>query len=221
VKVVGLRGGQSRPSSARARPARLEAGTIEVVGVGASTGGPAAVHRLLGLLPPTLGAPVVLVQHIPDGFAEGLVRWLSTGSSLAVTIARNGETALPGHVYVAPPGHQMEVLGNCVLRLHDGPPVGGFRPSVSTLFSSLATSFGRAAAGVVLTGMGADGLEGTRALRAAGGIVMAQDEASSVVFGMPRVIARAGLADVVGSVDELALEVARLAGTAGHGRGRR
>jgi two-component system chemotaxis response regulator CheB len=208
VKVVGrrrrprVRSGGSGAVQRRRR--------VEVIGIGASTGGPPAVHRFLGLLPRTLAAPVLIVQHIPDGFIDGFVRWLVTGSELPVKVAEQGEVLVDGTAYVAPHGVHLEIDPERVVQLMDGPPVSGFRPSVSVLFSTLARSFGAGAAGVVLTGMGEDGLEGARELVAAGGVVLAQDELSSAVFGMPRAVAAAGLAQVVGPVDQLALRISQL-----------
>jgi len=184
---------------------------IRIVGVGASTGGPAALFRFLGALPGDLTIPVVVVQHIAPGFVEGLVRWLNSGTPLHVRLARQGETLAPGHVYVAPDGTHLQVNGDGTAALDDGEPLGGFRPAASVLFSSLGRSFGPASAAVVLTGMGVDGLEGARELRTRGGLVLAQDEDTSTVFGMPRAVADAGLAHDVGPVEELAFKVAALA----------
>lgn len=186
---------------------------IGIVGVGASTGGPAALFRFLGALPSDLAVPVVVVQHIAGGFVEGLVRWLNSETPLPVRLARHGEVLTAGHVYVAPDGTHLEVEPDGTAVLSDDPPVGGFRPAASVLFSSLARAFGPASAAVVLTGMGIDGLDGARELRASGGLVLAQDEDTSTVFGMPKAVADAGLAHGVAPVEELALKVASLAPT--------
>lgn len=181
-----------------------------VVGVAASTGGPAAVYRLLELLPPRLTVPVLVVQHMADGFTPGLTKWLAGGTDLAVKLAEHGETLAGGTVYVAPDRCHLRVGARDRVELSDAPPVAGFRPSASVLFTSLAASYGARASAVVLTGMGSDGLEGARALRSAGGSVLAQDAESSAVFGMPRAIAEAGLATSVGTVEQLAYRLSHL-----------
>ena len=183
-------------------------GNLEMIAVGASTGGPAALHRFLGALPTDLGAPVVVVQHIAGGFVPGLVRWLGGAARLPVMLAEDGARLEPGAVHIAPDGFHLEVTSTGRAALTTSPPVGGFRPSVSTLFTSVAKAFGRRAAAVVLTGMGSDGLDGTRAVRARHGLVLAQDERTSTVFGMPKVVIGAGLADVVGPVEDLAAALA-------------
>lgn len=188
----------SRPGATRAR----------AVGVAASTGGPAAVYRLLELLPARLAAPVLVVQHIADGFAPGLATWLSSGTPLPVKLAEHGELLLDGTVYIAPDSRHLQVTAAGRAALSDQPPVHGFRPSASVLFSSLAESYGAAAMGVVLTGMGNDGLQGARELRRVGAQVLAQDANSSVVFGMPRAVAEAGAATSVGTVEQLASRLA-------------
>lgn len=214
VHVVRRRRRESRTDRGReVLDLRPKQPPLRIVGVGASTGGPAALFRFLGALPGDLAAPVVVVQHIADGFVHGLVRWLNTGTPLPVRLVSHGEVLVPRHVYVAPDGSHLVVGRDCVAVLDDGPPVGGFRPAVSVLFRSLGHAFGPASAAVVLTGMGMDGLEGARELRARGGLVLAQDEDTSTVFGMPKAVAEAGLAHEVGPVEDLALKVAALAPT--------
>jgi two-component system chemotaxis response regulator CheB len=181
-----------------------------VLAVAASTGGPAALYRLLELLPARLGVPVLVVQHIAEGFAAGLASWLTTAGPLPVKLAADGERLSPGMVYVAPGGRHLEVQRSNQVRLTESPPVAGFRPSASVLFGSVADAYGAAGVAVVLTGMGEDGLVGARRLRAAGAAVLAQDERSSVVFGMPRAISDAGLATSVGTVEELAAELSHV-----------
>ncbi|MPY94197.1 MAG: chemotaxis-specific protein-glutamate methyltransferase CheB [Acidimicrobiia bacterium] len=189
------------PGDGRDRP-------IEAIGVGASTGGPAALFRFLGALPHGLDVPVLVVQHIATGFVAGLVRWLGTATPLAVVLAEDGASLVGGTVYVAPDGAHLEVTGRGRAALSPSPEIGGFRPSVSALFAALARAYGPRAAAVVLTGMGTDGLAGARQVRRRGGLVLAQDEETSTVFGMPKVVASAGLADLVGPVEDLAAELA-------------
>jgi two-component system, chemotaxis family, protein-glutamate methylesterase/glutaminase len=184
-------------------------GTVEIVAVAASTGGPAALFRLLERLPANSVAPVLVVQHIADGFTRGLVSWLSRATAMTVKVAEQGEPLAPGTVYVAAEERHLEVGDNGTISLSAQPPVGGFRPSATVLFRSVAERHGRAAAAVVLTGMGSDGMEGVAAVKRAGGRVLAQDEATSVVFGMPGAVVTAGLADVVASVEDLAAYLSR------------
>jgi two-component system chemotaxis response regulator CheB len=206
---------QARSAGTAAGP-RVEApldappAPLRAVGVAASTGGPAAVYRLLELLPPRLAVPILVVQHIADGFAPGLAAWLDHATPLRVKLAERGEALVGGTVYVAPDCCHLEVTRTERVVLSTEPPVGGFRPSASVLFTSLADAYGAGAAGVVLTGMGTDGLDGARALRRVGAWVLTQDADSSVVFGMPRAVTEAGLATSVGSVDQLASRLTRV-----------
>lgn len=202
----------TRPARVPAPPPEAPAITspLRAVGVAASTGGPAALYRLLELLPSRLPVPLLVVQHIADGFAPGLTAWLSGATPHPVTLAAHDMSVVPGRVYVAPDRAHLTVGRSGRIALTDRPPVAGFRPSASVLFDSLAEVFGAAAAGVVLTGMGSDGLEGARSLRRAGAPVLAQDADSSVVFGMPKAVADAGLATTVGTVEQLAGALARL-----------
>lgn len=210
VKVVRRRADRRRPDApAVTTPARRQ--RLEAVAVAASTGGPAAVHRFLAALPPAAGSiPLLLVQHIAEGFTKGLVRWLGTATDLEVRVAEHGARLAPGVVHVAPDGAHLLVDQQRRVHLDHGPPVKGFRPSATRLLRSVAAVYREAGAGVILTGMGSDGLDGARDLRAAGGLVLAQDEQTSTVFGMPRAVIDAGLADEVGSVEHLAATIERL-----------
>ena len=200
VKVIRHRGVGPRPSGA--------VDGVRLVAVAASTGGPLALSGFLQHLPHDFPAPVVVVQHIVEGFLPGLVAWLRTEVPFHVTQAVHGQRLEAGTVYLAPDGHHLEVDGALRARLTGTDPVQGFRPSASVLFRSLARVLGPAATGVVMTGMGQDGLEGLRELRAAGGRVLAQDQESCVVYGMPGAVTKAGLAHLVGPVEQLAADVA-------------
>lgn len=180
------------PSHLEAKPRKVRA-----IGIAASTGGPAALQRILSDLPADFPVPILVVQHIALGFIEGFVDWLQTVCSLVVKIATDGALLLPHTVYFAGDRAHMGIAGNSRIVLDDGAPIGGFKPSASFLFRSMADSFGEAGVGVMLTGMGQDGIEGLRALHVAGGRVIAQDEASSIVFGMPGAAVKAGLTDDV------------------------
>jgi two-component system chemotaxis response regulator CheB len=193
------------PAQAEARPAAAPAAVRgRVVALATSTGGPAALHRLLALLPGDFPAPLLAVQHITPGFISGLADWLDKASELRVKVAEDGEPLAPGTVYFAPDDRHLEVAPPATVALARTPPVGGFRPSGTALFESAARVYGAATVAVVLTGMGDDGVEGLRAVRRAGGRVLAQDEKSSVVFGMPAAAAAAGLVDQVLRLEEIA-----------------
>ncbi len=170
---------------------------VQLIAIGASTGGPAVVAEILGALPAGLAAPILVVQHIAPGFSTGLAEWLGQRTRLAVKLAEPGEPARPGMVYLAPDGSQMGITKDGRIRLTKEPAEGGFCPSVTHLFESVADAYGRAAAGILLTGMGRDGAAGLRKLLGAGAVTIAQDEETSVVFGMPGEAIRLGAAEYV------------------------
>ena len=177
------------PPRATQRPA--------VVALAASTGGPAALHRVLSGLPAGFPVPLLVVQHIALGFSQGFATWLGTAGPLPVKVAEDGEPLLPGHVYLAPDDRHLGLHAEGRVEVSRAAPVNGFRPSATWLFRSVARAYGAHSLAVVLTGMGQDGLEGVRDLRGAGGHVLAQDEPSCVVYGMPGVVVGAGLAHEV------------------------
>jgi two-component system chemotaxis response regulator CheB len=185
---------------------------VEVVAIGASTGGPDALRVLLGALPSELAAAVLVVQHIPEEFVRPLAERLDTYSSLPVRVASHDRPLDPGTVYLAPGGRHLITNGRgarLLTRIVDDPPEHGCRPAFDPLLLSLARDRGDATLAVVLTGMGCDGLAGCQAVSAAGGTILAQSQASAVVWGMPGAVARAGLAAMVGDPAELAREIAR------------
>jgi two-component system chemotaxis response regulator CheB len=167
-----------------------------VVAMAASTGGPAALARILSELPADFAAPVLLVQHIAPGFVDGLAAWLNTAASLPVRVAADGDALEAGTVYLAPDDHHLCVPDSSRIGIARSAPVNGFRPSATVLFESVARAFGPSALAVILTGMGEDGVAGLRVIRQCGGRIVAQDEETSVVFGMPGAAVAAGLADV-------------------------
>jgi two-component system chemotaxis response regulator CheB len=201
--------GTPLPEPAFAPPAPTE--RPEVVAIAASTGGPAALATLLARLPRDLAVPVLVVQHISAGFEAGLANWLATTSRLDVRIAEEGAPLARATVYVAADGLHLGVAGRRI-RLDDDPPIEGFRPSATHLFASVAREFGARAAGFVLTGMGRDGADGLALMRAAGAYTAVQSAASSVVFGMPKAALECGAADRALDLDEVAVEIRRLAG---------
>ncbi len=187
----------------REPPQRLRrplASTEKLVIIGASTGGTEAIRALLEPMPPD--APGMLItQHMPAGFTRSFAQRLNQHTQMTVSEATHGERVLPGHAYIAPGEHHMRLArsgANYVVELDDAPPVNRHRPSVDVLFHSAAEAAGRNAIGVILTGMGRDGAAGMRAMHDAGARTLAQDEASCVVFGMPReAIATGGVDEVV------------------------
>ena len=186
VRVV-RRGAWARPVppplSASRVPPVVRSG-VEVVAIGASAGGPIAVRSILSALPRDFPAPLLVVQHMAQGFTEGFVEWLAGYCALRVKVGEDGEPLLPGTAYLAPGGVQMGVDPLGRIRLTPGGPGQIHCPSVSHLFNSVARVYGRHAIGVLLSGMGGDGAEGMREIRARGGVTIAQDSESSVVYGM-------------------------------------
>ena len=158
---------------------------LQVVAIGASTGGPVVIQTILSGLGENFPLPILIVQHMAAGFVHGFAEWLALSSRLPVHVASRNEHILPGHVYVAPDGFQMLLETGNRIKLSGEPPVNGLRPSVSSLFRSVADVCGKNAAGVLLTGMGTDGAEELLLLKRKGGVTIAQDEASSVIYGMP------------------------------------
>jgi two-component system chemotaxis response regulator CheB len=188
---------------------------LDVVAIASSTGGPNALSVLIPALPRDLPVPVLVVQHMPELFTKLLAERLNTASQVKVREGSSGEVLEPGVVYIAPGGHHMETVrsGNQIhLRFHDGPPENSCRPAADVLFRSVAASYGGGALGVVLTGMGQDGLRGCEALHQMGAQVVVQDEASSVVWGMPRAVAEAGLAHAVLPLQSIRGEILRRVG---------
>ena len=203
VKVVRRwRSPPSRPPRTYSGPARPEA-RANIVAIAASTGGPPALQRLLSGLSPEFAAPILVVQHITPGFVGGLADWLDSVCDLRVKVAEEGEPLAGRTVYLAPDDLHLGVDDRRSIKLSNARPVGGFRPSGTVLFESIARAFGNSALAVILTGMGDDGVRGLRAVRDSGGQVIAQDELSSVVFGMPAAAIEAGVADLVLPLDDL------------------
>jgi two-component system chemotaxis response regulator CheB len=180
---------------------------LALVGIGVSTGGPKALGLLLPALVTAVSCPIVIVQHMPPGFTASLAESLDRMVTAHVAEAREGEQLLPGMVRVAPGGKHLLVerraTGALVTQLSEDPLECGCRPAANVLFRSVAKACGSHAGVLVLTGMGQDGTEGAAAIKRAGGWVLAQDEASSVVWGMPGSIVAAGLADAVGNLEQL------------------
>jgi len=185
---------------------------VAMVAIGVSTGGPDALGRLLPCFPETFPLPIVVAQHMPPIFTTLLAKRLATKCALPVRECQSGELLSPSCVWIAPGDYHLIVEKqeqSVRLRTHRGRRENFCRPSVDVLFRSVAEVYGPRALGVVLTGMGQDGLKGCEALCAAGGSVMVQDQASSVVWGMPGFVARAGLADKILPLDQIGAEIIR------------
>ncbi|NIE69030.1 chemotaxis protein CheB, partial [Burkholderia sp. Ax-1719] len=183
--------------------------TEKLIIVGASTGGTEAIREVLQPLPPD--APAVLIaQHMPPGFTKSFAQRLNGLCRITVKEAEHGERVLPGHAYIAP-GHAHLLLArsgaNYIAHLSDDPPVNRHRPSVDVLFRSAAQHAGKNAIGVILTGMGRDGAAGLLEMRKAGAFTLAQDEASCIVFGMPREAIALGAADEIASLSDMSRRV--------------
>ena len=175
--------------------------------IGASTGGPRALGVILGELGPSFPLPVVIVQHIAAGFGRGMADWLSDVTQVPVSVATDGETPEPGRAYLAPEARHLEMRGS-TLHIGHGRPIGGYRPSVDRFFQTVAASpNGSSTLAVLLTGMGQDGAHGLLRLRRAGAWTAAQDERTSVVFGMPRAAVELNAAVEVLPVDRIAPRV--------------
>lgn len=181
--------------------------SYSVVAIAASLGGPRALVEVLGDLGDGFPAPVVVVQHISPGFSDDLARWLAAETGLPVHEAREGQRLVKGEVFVSPSHLHLLVQPTGLLRLDDGPAVGGFRPSCDVLLQSVAQAFGPRAIGVVLTGMGRDGAVGLQAIRQRGGHTIAQDEATSVVYGMPGEAVALGAAEKVLPLEEIGAQL--------------
>lgn len=173
------------PASLRPTDAQKIAGDMKAVVMGASTGGPVAIKTILASLPRDFPVPILIVQHIADGFTSGLVDWLRQACAFDVRLAVDGQRIGAGAAYLAPDGKQMSLTAEDRIGVTAGTPENGHRPSVSHLFRSAADTLGHRAVGVLLTGMGRDGADELRRMRSRGALTIAQDERSSVVHGMP------------------------------------
>ncbi|MCC6502997.1 MAG: chemotaxis-specific protein-glutamate methyltransferase CheB [Deltaproteobacteria bacterium] len=191
VRVV-RRWRKTRPLPLAPREPLRETRNIKAVLIGASTGGPPVLQTVLAGFHTGFPAPILVVQHITNGFIEGMLEWLGAAISLPVALAKDGERALAGHVYFAPDDHHMGIDASGRLCLSAGAPENGIRPSVSHLFRSAIESYGGEVVAVLLTGMGRDGADEMKKIRDLGGVTIIQDKESSVVYGMPGEAARLG-----------------------------
>ena len=192
------------------RPVCSGPAAVRMVAIGASTGGPQALQTILTALPADFRAPVLCVQHISDGFLRGLVDWLASQCRLQVQIAQSGALPVPGTIYFPPERTHLEIDARGRLLSSLAPPLEGHRPSVTVTLRSLARYYGSTAVGVLLTGMGQDGAAGMQAIAQVSGITIAQDEASCVVFGMPKQAIALGAVQYVLPVDQIAPTLTQL-----------
>lgn len=186
---------------------------IKLIAIGASTGGPLALQTILAGLPKNLPVPVLIVQHMTPGFLDGFVEWLHQSTGFPMHIAGPNEIPRPGHAYVAPDGVHLGVDPEGRIVLSQSDPENGLRPSVSHLFRTVAENLGKNAIGVLLTGMGRDGAAELKLMQDQGAVTIAQDEASSVVHGMPGEAIQLGAAAYVLPPEGIAAALARLAVT--------
>jgi len=177
---------------------------IEVVAMGASTGGPLVLKEILAALGPNFPAPVLMVQHMAPGFVGGLAQWLQDSTGFPVQVAGHQEQILPGHAYLAPDGFHMGVDAFGRIELSAGAPVNGMRPAIAPLFRSIMESYGSNALGILLTGMGSDGVAEMGLMKAKGAITITQDKESSAVYGIPGEAVKAGAAMYVLGPEQIA-----------------
>lgn len=175
----------------------------EIVCIGASTGGPSVVMRILKAMPPDYNAAILVVQHMASGFTENFVDWLGSSCKIKIKLAEEGENIEKGKVLVAPDGFHTIVSKRKTIRLITGDAVNNVKPSVDVLFNSIAEEYGGHAMGVLLTGMGADGADGLKRIKDSGCATIAQSEESCTVFGMPKVAIERGAAVEILSVEDI------------------
>jgi len=184
----------------------------KIVAIGTSTGGPKALQEIIPLLPRSIPAGIVIVQHMPKGFTKSLADRLDSLSQLTVREAQDGDELVPGLALIAPGDYHLEVqrtTTKTVVRLNQQPPVGGHRPSVDVMMKSVAAA-GLVNIGVILTGMGQDGVEGMELIKKNGGQTIAQDQDTCIVFGMPKVAIERNCIDKVVPLQKIALEIMRM-----------
>ena len=213
VKVVRRRPKKDRQprriASTNARNVETKS-KVEIIAIGASTGGPAVLSNILSQLPATLSTPILVVQHITQGFTGGFVHWLNENCNLHVKLATSNEMLSPGVVYLAPDDYHLTVGSKNMIRLCQDEPYKFHRPSATVLFQSVAKVYKDRAMGILLTGMGNDGASGLKSLKDTGAYTIAQDKDSSVIFGMPMEAIKLGAVDKVLAPGAITLEIQKL-----------
>lgn len=209
VKPVGRSGQYAQLPDLRTRqPCRI-------IAIASSVGGPAALQKIFSHLSPDIGVPIMVVQHIAEGFISSLISWLQTSSQLPIMLAKNGEPLQAGYIYMAPDKCHLQVARGHIDLSHEK-AIKGFQPSATALFTSVANEYTNSCVAAILTGMGDDGVAGLTKVKETKGLVLAQDQASSVVFGMNGEAIDRGLADVVLPLSDIATFLTQLPK---HGRG--
>jgi two-component system chemotaxis response regulator CheB len=210
-QIAGLkRRAPLKPDPAGGKTSPVESRKIEAVVVASSTGGPKALSLMYAALPEDFPAPIIMVQHNSSGFDKGFVQWLNSYTPLEVRLAEEGERPQGGKIYVAPTGRHL-IAGEGGLFFDDGEMVNNQKPAADLLFKSAARIYRNALVSVVLTGMGCDGAEGTRYVKEAGGITLAQDEESSLIYGMPKAASETGCVDIALPLDKIPFRLIALA----------
>ena len=205
---------RAKATPTRRLPANLKRSRAEIVAIGISTGGPNALAKMLPMIPKDIGIPILIVQHMPPMFTQSLANSLAAKCAIAVREAQQGEPIVPNTALIAPGGKQMKIVAGAdgksrIVKITDDPPENSCKPSVDYLFRSVAHHYVGRATGVIMTGMGSDGNAGLELIKQNGGTIIAQDEASCVVFGMPKMAAETGLADAVVSLNQIADSIVR------------
>ena len=201
----------SSPGLPQVAPQPFTPSALGVICIASSTGGPQVVQKLLAELPADFPVPIAIVQHINAAFSDSLVGWLATSSKLKVKVAKDNDLLTPGTVLLAPPDAHLVISARGKVSVQPGGPRDGHLPSATLLLESAAKTYARRAVGVILTGMGNDGVEGLAAIRGAGGKTVAQNQDSSVVFGMPGAAIARGIVDHVVAGDDVAATLIKLA----------
>jgi two-component system chemotaxis response regulator CheB len=213
-----IRGGGNKATGKQSIAERMSAiretrsSKSEIIAIGVSTGGPNALARMLPRLPANLNVPILVVQHMPPIFTNSLAKSLDTKCALEVKEASDGEPITPNKILIAPGGKQMKVVAGLdgttrIVRVNNDPPENSCKPSVDYLFRSIAYHYVGRATGVIMTGMGSDGTKGLGLMKRNGAAVIAQDEASCVVYGMPKEAIEANIVDVIAPLDQIAQEI--------------
>ena len=184
--------------------------SVQAIAIATSTGGPPVLGHILSALPDNFAIPILIVQHNLATFMPALAEWLGARTKIPVSVAREGIMMENHHIYVAPGNAHLTVTSDRLLHVDQSLPVNGYRPSADRLFQSVASAFGKQSIGIILTGMGDDGANGLGELAKAGAHIIAQDEASSVVFGMPKVAIERNIVDEIASPDEIISRLTKL-----------
>jgi two-component system chemotaxis response regulator CheB len=176
----------------------------KVVAIGVSTGGPPILKNIFSKLVESVHVPILVVQHITPGFINGLIDWLRQDTKIPIHIASNGQSVLPGNIYFAPDDYNMEIMYNGKISLNKQEKINGLRPTVSHLFNSVTNAYGKNSIGILLSGMGKDGVEELKVLKEKGAVTIAQDKESSVVYGMPGEAVKINAATYILSPEKIA-----------------